>query len=246
MGLILRPGATNIFLMETYNGRLCATYSDLDGIMSMDAIRQNVVRGNILQVRRACKDSSALFAVDSLPLKYKTEVYRRFPDMKAQAESKPFVESIEPDGAALVFYQDYLLADGKHLPSDKQAEYANNAAILNGFRALMEKSISRRSNGKSLNKTDFWRRAAQALIRIADTFPNSLPENPRRLQEKFNQYLSGGYSVLITGKYGTRNRAKVKTDEQESVIKKLLADPRNFDNTSNCTTTSGSTSTGIK
>ncbi|MDR2936878.1 MAG: hypothetical protein LBU80_05995, partial [Rikenellaceae bacterium] len=216
--------------METYNGKLCATYGDLDGIMSIRAIQHQVQRGTVMQARRACIGTPALFAVESLPLKYKTEVYRRYPDMKAQTESKPFIESIEPDGAALVFYQDHLLDDGKHLPTDKQHEYANNAAILNAFRAVMEKSISRRSNGKHLNKTEFWCKAAQALRRCADTFPNSLPENPRRLQDKFNQYLREGYASLVTGKYGTRNRAKVKTAEQESIIIKLLADPRNLDN----------------
>ncbi len=63
--------------------------------------------------------------------------------------------------------------------------------------------------------------------------PHSLPENPRRLQEKFNQFFQGGkpnYEMLVTGKFGTRNAAKVATNEQQSVIIKLLSDHRNFDN----------------
>lgn len=36
--------------------------------------------------------------------------------------------------------------------------------------------------------------------------------------------------MLVTGKFGTRNAAKVATNEQQSVIIKLLSDHRNFDN----------------
>lgn len=218
--------------MENHNSILCATYGDLAGIMTAKAIQHRVQRGKIKQVRRACIGTPALFAVDSLPFKYKKEVYRRFPDMKAQAESKPFVESIEPDGAALDFYQKYELGDSKHLPTNKQNEYSNNAAILNAFRMVLERSNSQRTkqSHKRINKTEFWRKAAQALPRIADTLPNSLPENPRRLQEKFNQYLREGYTALVTGKYGTRNAAKINDDTKESLLVRLISDARNLDN----------------
>lgn len=219
--------------MEYYNNKLCISHTELtNGIVSKSLIDWWNSNGKVDRVRRGCNNTPALYAVDSLPLKYKTEVYRRFPDMKAQAESKVFVESIEPDGAALNFYQSYQLADGKFLPTGKQTEYANNAAILNAFRVVLEQSDSqhRKQSKRCISRTEFWRKAAEALPRIADTFPHSLPENPRRLQEKYNQYQREGYSVLITGKYGTRNAAKVKNEVQKSVIVKLIADPRNLDN----------------
>ena len=219
--------------MEYYNNKLCITQAELtDGIVSKSLIDWWNSNGKVDRVRRGCNNSPALYAVDRLPLKYKTEVYRRYPDLKVQAESKPFVESIEPDGAALHFYQSYQLPDGRFLPTEKQNEYANNAAILNAFRTILERSDSqhRKQSKRCIGKTEFWRKAAQALPRIADTFPHSLPENPRRLQEKYNQYQREGYSVLITGKYGTRNAAKVKNDVQESLIIRLIADPRNLDN----------------
>lgn len=218
--------------MEYINNKLCATYDDLVGVISIESIKKKVQRGQIEQVQLGGNGRVAQFAVESLPLKYKTEVYRRFPDMKAQAESKPFVESIEPDGAALNFYETFELGDNKYLGKDKITEYSNNAAILNAFRAVMEKSNSQRikQSHARINKTEFWRKAAQALPRIADTFPHSLPENARRLQEKFNQYQRDGYIVMITGKYGTRNAAKVSDDFQESLLIQLLADARNLDN----------------
>lgn len=185
-----------------------------------------------MQARKACPGKPALFFLHKLPLKSQTEVYRRCPDLKAQAESKPFVESVEPDGAALDFYQRYQFDDGKYLPTDKQTEYANNAAILNAFRPVLERSDSqhRKHSKRCINKADFWRRAAQALPRIADTFPHTLPEHPRRLREKFNQYVREGYGALITGKYRTRNAAKIDDDTKESLLFRLIADARNLDN----------------
>lgn len=218
--------------MEYYNNKLCATRDDLSAIVNYETLKKMVLRGKAERVRRPSAELPALYAVDSLPLKYKTEVYRRNPDLKAQAESKPFVESIEPDGAALDFYQRHQFGDGKYLPTDKQTEYANNAAVLNAFRLVLERSDSqhRKQSKRCISKAEFWRKAAQALPRIADTFPHTLPENPRRLQEKFNQYVREGYGALITGKYGTRNAAKIDDDTKESLLIRLISDARNLDN----------------
>ena len=219
--------------MEIYNGELCATYGDLAGILTVSAIQHRVQRDASVQARKACPGKPALFFLHKLPLKSQTEVYRRYPDLKAQAESKPFVESLEPDGAALDFYQRHQFGDGKYLPTDKQTEYANNAAVLNAFRLVLERSDSqhRKQSKRCISKAEFWRKAAQALPRIADTFPHTLPENPRRLQEKFNQYVREGYGALITGKYGTRNAAKIDDDTKESLLIRLISDARNLDNT---------------
>lgn len=219
-------------VMEYYNGKLCVTYDDLSGIASVRAIQHRVQRDTSIQVRKPCPGNPALFNLDRLPLKYKVEVYRRNPDLKAQAESRPFVESIEPDGAAFDFYQRYEFEDGKHLPTEKQTEYANNASVLNAFRGLLEKSDSehKKHSKRCISRTDFWRRAARSLPRISDTYPHSLPENPRRLQEKFNLYVREGYGALVTDKYGKRNAAKIDTDEKESLMVMLLSDPRNLDN----------------
>lgn len=218
--------------MEYYNNKLCATRDDLSVIVNYETLKKMVLRGKAERVRRPSAELPALYAVDSLPLKYKTEVYHRYPNLKAQAESKRFIEYIEPDGAALDFYQRHQFGDGKYLPTDKQTEYANNAAVLNAFRLVLEQSDSqhRKQGKRCISRAEFWRKAAQALPRIADTFPHTLPENPRRLQEKFNQYVREGYGALITGKYGTRNAAKIDDDTKESLLIRLISDARNLDN----------------
>jgi hypothetical protein len=189
-------------------------------------------RGKLQQVRRACYDTPALFAVESLPLKYRTEVYRRYPDLQEKADSKPFMDTITPDGMAMQFYAEYVLSDGRHLPPEKQAEYSNNCAIMNAFRHCIEMSNSHRlrQSKPKLNKTEFWRKAAAALPRLADRFPHSLPESDRRLQRKFNDYLRDGYVCFISKKFQNTNAAKVDDDIKESVLVQLIGHHNNLDN----------------
>lgn len=121
--------------METVNGTICISHAELTGrIITTSNLNALVRKGQVQQVRKGGNGRTALYAVDSLPLKWRTEVYRRYPDLQEQADSREFIDTVEPDGAALDFYQSYTLSDGRHLPEDKVLEYASNAAIMNAFR----------------------------------------------------------------------------------------------------------------
>lgn len=219
--------------MEYYGNTLCISHAELTaGIMTESNLKLLRHRGKLKQVRRACYDTPALFAVESLPLKYRTEVYRRYPDLQEKADSKPFMDAITPDGQAMQFYAEYVLADGRHLTTEKQAEYSNNCAIMNAFRQRIEASNSHRlrQSKPKLNKTEFWRKAAAALPRLADRFPHSLPESDRRLQRKFNEYLHEGYVCFISKKFQNINAAKVDDDVKESVLVQLIGHHNNLDN----------------
>lgn len=201
--------------------------------MSPDLIKWYRRENKLEQVCRGGNGREALFAVDSLPVKYKTEVYRRYPDLQAQAASKEFIDEIVPDGVAMNFYAEYKIDGTRGLDFAKQQEYANNAAILAAFGLRLDRANSQRMRVSKprVKKTEFWTKAAKALPRIADKFPHSLPENPRRLQEKFNEFFRGGrpnYEALISGKFQNANAAKVESDDQKATLIKLLSDPRNL------------------
>lgn len=200
--------------------------------MSAGNLQKMSQRGKITRVRRGCNDTPALFAVDSLPLKYRVEVYRRYPDAQEKAESKPFMDSIEPDGKAMMYYAEYVLSDGRHLPTDKQVEYANNCAILNAFGRVIDESNSHRirQSKPRLNKSEFWAKAAAALPRLSDEYPNSLPNNPRRLGMKYNEYKRDGYEVMISKKFLNKNAGKVDSAEKEGLLIGLIAHHNNLDN----------------
>lgn len=116
--------------MEIYGNTLCISHAELtDGILSQSNIYAMVRRGKLRQVRRGCNNTPALFAVDSLPLKYRTEVYRRHPDLQEKAESKPFMDTITPDGEAMAFYAEYVLADGRHLTTENRRNMPTTAPL---------------------------------------------------------------------------------------------------------------------
>ena len=102
--------------MEYYGNTLCISHTELTaGIMTTANLNYYVREGKIRQMRRACYGTPALFAVESLPLKYRTEVYRRNPDLQEKADSKPFLDTIEPDGMAMQWYADYVPVSYTHL-----------------------------------------------------------------------------------------------------------------------------------
>ena len=220
--------------METVNGTICISHSELTGrIMTTANLNNMVRRGQVRQVQRGGNGRVALYAVESLPMKWRTEVYKRYPDLQERAESKEFLDTITPDGAAFDFFQSYQLSDGRHLPEDKVLEYASNAAIMNAFRRCWDAHVSKRqrSGKKATAAKDFWKRAAAALPRLADSYPHSLPGSPRRLQMKMAEYVRDGYVCFISGKFLNGNASKVASDEQEQVMTALLAHHNNLPDT---------------
>lgn len=218
--------------MEYYGNRLCVSYTELaTNIMSAENVRQLTARKQIERVRRGCNGKPALFAVDSLPLKYRTEVYKRYPDAQEKADSKPFIEAIEVDGAAVAYYSDYVLEDGRHLPNDKQQEYANNAAIMRAFGQCIERANSHRTKQSKpkIKLGEFWTKAAAALPRIGDKWPNSLPQNARRLSAKWNEYKAQGYDCFISKKWQNSNAAKIDTFEKEAVLMQAVSHKNSLD-----------------
>lgn len=102
--------------MEVYENRLCITHGELAaGIMSPDLIKWYRRENKLEQLCRGGNGREALFAVDSLPVKYKNEVYRRYPDLQAQAASKKFIDEIVPDGVAMNFYAEYKRSEERHV-----------------------------------------------------------------------------------------------------------------------------------
>ena len=220
--------------METVNGTICISHAELTGRIITTANLNNLVRrGQVQQVKKGGNGRAALYAVDSLPLKWRTEVYKRFPDLQEQADSRELMEMVEQDGAAFDYFQNYTFSDGRHLPDDKVLEYASNAAIMNAFRRRWDAHVSKRqrSGKRTTLAKEFWSHAAAMLPRLADRFPHSLPGSPRRLQMKFAEYVRSGYECFISGKFQNGNAGKVTNEEQKKVLTALLAHHNNLPDT---------------
>lgn len=222
--------------MEYHNNTLCISHAELtDGIMTESNLKILCHRGRLQQVQRACYGTPALYAVESLPAKYKAEVKKRYVDPEAQTKARAFIDTIIIDNAAAAFYEAYSIEGARGLDNEKRMLYTNGASILNACRTkLMEADAMQRKVGKShrVKLSDFWAAVAKHLPRVAEFYPHNLPENPRVLQRKYNEFFKGGtpnYEVLISGKFRNKNAVKVGTPAQIAWIEKLLSHHTNLD-----------------
>lgn len=221
--------------MVNIENTLCATYSELvdSGIMSVDALNWSRRKGELKQIVRGGNCREAMFSVDSLPLKYKHEFYRRNPDLRATTEALTFVETVEIDGAAHAFFSAYTYGrDNRHLPASVVNEYTNNASIFNRLTQMLDKanSLRQRLGDKRLGMTKFWQDKAIGLPLIADKLAHTLPTHFRKLQAKYNAYMRDGYEVLISKHYANVRAAKVQNEQQIAAILTIISHNNNLNN----------------
>ena len=220
--------------MEYYNNILTveAGWMIEQGVMSATNYRNLSNRGDIQVVRRACRNTPALVAYDSMPDRYKKAIVERVGDPRKQARQNVLEGLIEHSAAATTFFEDYMIDDDRHLPADKRREYYTNAVVLDAVKRLIE---SRNSKRKALGNraTRFWDEISQAVQELDLTkWPHTLPANARSLERKYQRYLAEGFGSLVHKAYqtGSKNAAKVADDNQKAMLVTFMSDPRNLDN----------------
>ena len=220
--------------MEYYNNILTveAGWMIEQGVMTSENYRQMSHRGDIQVVRRACRNTPALVAFDSMPDRYKRAIVERVGDPRKQARQNVLEGLIEHSATASEYFENYMIDDDRHLPADKRREYYTNAVVLDGVKRLIE---SRNSKRKALGNraTRFWDEISQAVQELDLTkWPHTLPANARSLERKYQRYLAEGFGSLVHKAYqnGSKNAAKVADENQKAMLVTFMSDPRNLDN----------------
>ena len=220
--------------MEYYNNILTveAGWMIEQGVMTSENYRQMSHRGDIQVVRRACRNTPALVAYDSMPDRYKKAIVERVGDPRKQARQNVLEGLIEHSATASEYFENYMIDDDRHLPADKRREYYTNAVVLDGVKRLIE---SRNSKRKALGNraTRFWDEISQAVQELDLTkWPHTLPANARSLERKYQRYLAEGFGSLVHKAYqnGSKNAAKVADENQKAMLVTFMSDPRNLDN----------------
>ena len=219
--------------MQRVNGVLCATKDELVGSsLISEAYLGLLVSKKVLQiVVRGCRGRQAQYAVDSLPEKYKAEVYKRF-DIPPMDRVKSLLEQlIRPLPEAVSYYHSYRLADGRCLPSDKIAQYTAEAQILEAVSAYKQEHYSKRGKAgrRPMGKGELYGWLADMIQALPqEEYPHKLPKS--RLQEKHEAYQRDGYESLIHKGYQNQNASKTGGDEQSALLLMLLASPNNLNN----------------
>lgn len=206
-------------MFEYYNNILCVQPQRLIDSGYITNRQYKYWRGinQLHVVRRACKNTPALVAFDSLPDEVKARIKADGHDPHKHALRNLLEPYITPDTKAAEYYATYLTISGTHLKANQQLQYTTEAIILNAIRNYLADTIgNKRVRGG--RKSGIWQSIAKAVQQLdPERFRHSLPENYRRLHEKYRRYIKEGYISLIHGGHGNRNRAK--TNE---LIERLL------------------------
>ena len=199
---------------------------DERNIISQTAVRARIARGTIIQLQKACRNKEAYIDFGSLDEDLKRRIQEALnasPYDKAK-QTVSLMDFVRPDAIVSEFFDNYKTAKGSFLPMDKRIEYTANAIVLNGIRQMRE---AYKRNDISLPWT--------TIVRLVADLDRSelkvnLPENERKLKQRFEEYERGGLEVLIhkNFKTGSTNAAKILTPEQVDMMVMVIAEHRNF------------------
>ena len=219
--------------MERVNGILCATKEELvsSAIISEAYLGFLTSKKTLQIVVRGCRGRQAQYAVDSLPAKYKAEVYKRFDVPVMDREPSLLERLIQPHPEAVRYFHTYRLADGRCLPPERIAQYIAEARILEAMSAYIMEHTSKRGKAskRPLSKGAIYGQLAELVEELPlEEYPHRLPKS--RLGEKHEAYQRDGLSSLIHRGYQNRNASKVGSNEQTALLLMLLANPNNLNN----------------
>lgn len=146
-----------------------------------------------------------------------------------EEEKKQSFMDVTIDERAREFFRDHTYTDGQgkpqHIHEDTQAQYVNEASILNMFRRVYQRQVmARAANGKRKPKKEFFKECADKAKALQTTMPNHLPTEARSMERKYDRYIAEGYQSLINGLYGKTNSEKL-TEEAKFWLIARFATP---------------------
>lgn len=220
--------------MDIYNGIVCIsryslirTENNPDGIMAEGTLNSLCYRQKIKIVHSGGGEGNpSLIAFDSLPPKYKKMAQERFGDPKVEAEKEGLLKDIEIKTEAVDFFKKHTIEYSdriESLPEEVQELYVNNAAVLDALKLAWDRHVmASRSKNKRPLTGEFWKNAAAATQKLLALKENKinhdLPKNPRRLQEKLQEYTTVGYASLVSQRFANTYSVKITEKAGEWLV----------------------------
>lgn len=227
-------------MYEIRNGTVCVPAKILyDGLnlITETYYKQLCYKGTLNKVQIGGNGRQALVELKSIPAGYRQKIIKEY----GEPLEEPVISRVEyfyqEDMKARAVFEEHILPDGRHLSLEHQEEYTANASMLTAIDAVVNETlITRKSRGGS--KAVNWIGIADTVKRLKDIkdelgnyfYKHTLPENERRLRDKYNDYMKNGYTSLISGKFMNKNTAKIDNEVKIAVLQELLGDGRNIDN----------------
>lgn len=207
-----------------YGNIRCVTFAELvsqGGILSVPNYKKKVKEGKLRVIRPGKgKGSYALIDYNSLPEPIRKTYDEMNPEAKQQLKEQYMSDILIPDKKAMEYYRDkYRLTVGSGLTDKKQAEYVLNAEVMNEMIRVESSTRALHSKCGFIRKAEVWEAVLGTCEKLRATYCHTLPNNPARLREKFNQYKKESYATLISRKVGNQNTRKIGPDEARLLLK---------------------------
>ena len=213
---------------------ICVTYSELvgNGIISTPSYKKAIRDGRLTIVRRGGGNGrEALIDYQKMPERIRAAYDRIQPRayedmMERQQTSKQAEDVLRFDEDAVSYFRDFR----PEIPATKQREYILNAQVLNEMVRTEKARDVEHAKGGFSRRSETWQSVLLCCERLRDLSAHSLPKNPARLREKFNQYKKYGYECLVSAKLGNSSARRIGKQEGALLLKlKRSAFPRYTD-----------------
>lgn len=188
--------------------KICEAHEDSLCLISYKGLASRIDRGNIIKIRPQAPNTPMLVSFDSLPTKWQELIVNAFGEATKLTQQTLFEKHYIRDMEAFSFFSFYKFDDQTSLERAKVDEYTINASVLNTIGKVYD---MRRKLRKELRGgvKDIWSIITTESNRFKETVGHALPENERRLREKFNAYKKNGYAELIHKGHRQTNALKV-------------------------------------
>lgn len=181
------------------------------------------------ELRRASLGFDALVEFDSLCREWRDELELNFNRPKEAIKKSFFASHYASDRKAFDFFNAHRYNGDLKLSPEVIELYTYNASVLN---TVIEVKNNRKTYHKALGVQgtfDIWESLSNDVNAFQDV-RHDLPTTRDTLRRKVTRYIKEGYSSVISGKYGSKNAAKVFKKEQEALIEELLSKHQNLNN----------------
>ncbi|MFJ1429520.1 hypothetical protein ACILE2_01780 [Capnocytophaga canimorsus] len=192
------------------------------GLMSYKTYNVYCTRGKLIRTKEGRgQGNEAWVSFHELPVVKGVDIKGFCIKMLGKPEDANIVQNdleplLVPDLEAINFFAGHRKPNGKPLTIDQQREKATSAMILNAVETLLKgRGKSPHYKGK---KVQVWENISKAVNALnPERWRFDLPNNPRVLQRKFNQYKKEGYFAFIHRGEGSVN-AKIVTPVMERLF----------------------------
>lgn len=234
-----------------YNNQVCIYANELisfnpktgiggeKGFMSEGTYYSKVKRGQIIVARRSSPSRSALVYFDTMEEHIKSTYISKNGDPHEDVErvKESLLErEMKYNEAAYTFYSEYRDDNGHGLKVEKVQLYTLQARILDACLSLYHEK--KRTIGAGSTRINVWENLSNLvndLLNVRNSrgeqrYPHKLPKNGKTLKRKADQYEAEGFIALVNKNHGNRAAARIKNEEAEAVMHKLLSQHMNLNN----------------